>query len=29
MDIFYEDKDIALIILRCNDAENGRLAGVP
>ena len=27
MDIFYEDKEIALVILDCDDAEDGWLAG--
>ena len=29
MDIFYKEKDIALLILGCNDAEDGWMGGVP
>lgn len=29
MEQFYDEKDIALIILGCDDAKNGRLAGMP
>ena len=29
MEAFYAEKDIALIISRCHDAEDGRLADLP